>query len=294
MKAGIMTYGLKNGIPEQERSLENIIQLAADEGIEGVEVYSGDLADRDILAEAPIIRKHADACGVEIFGYGSGTRVGYLDERKETSLETLKKEIEVCPILGAKVLTFPVIDSQPVPPGRSPQYGGLYFEKCLPALVEQVQELGEFAAEFSVNLAVLNHCFLVYLSWHQKWIALLSGCENVGACADLGNYPWYGSEDALHACKIVAPVTKLVRLFDVTLRSDEEVMTRFRDTGEFSLYEGPLFGEGEIDHVACLTTLRAAGYDGYLSLKRAGASDKEPLEAIRQAMKNINALLKQI
>ncbi len=295
MKAAIMTYCLKNALPENEQSMEHILLLAAREGIENVELYAGGWQiDDDIRRAAESLRKVADHTGVNIPIYGSGTRLGHIGSQRQPCMDQLKLEVEACAILGSKVLTFPVIDGQPVPPDRPNATLGIRFELMLPVLVEQLQELGDHATQYGVEIAVLNHCFLVYLGWHQKWMIRLAERPNVGACTDPGNYLHYGHQDPVGVCKELAGVTKMVRAGDVEPVPEEEVVARFRETGEFQPWRAAPFGEGIIDQEACYRNLAEGGFNGFVSLKTAGSSTEGPLTAIRQSWQSLNSLLRSV
>lgn len=146
--------------------MDRILTLAADEGFETLELYGGgwEVAG-DLRKAAEELRRLADDRGVTLPVYGSGTRLGSIGVRREPNMKHLKVETEVCSILGGTVMTYPVVDGQPVPTDQPDAEVGIRFEKMLPVLVEQVQELADHACAFGVDIAVLNHCFLVYLGW---------------------------------------------------------------------------------------------------------------------------------
>ncbi len=270
MKSGIMTYCLKNALPESERNIERLIQLAAEEGFD-LEVYSPDLkqGDTDVRKLAESTRKLADECGVRIFSFGTGARVGDIDQKlMARNMKELKEALEVAEILGAETICPAAIDSQPMPPNESGALFGMRFDRALPYIVEQMQELADEAVERNVSIALVNHCFLVYLGVHQHWISLLTDRPNAGACVDPGNYLYYtyGSADTVRETKLAARHAKLVRAGDWTVAPDEEILERYRlpegkTSGIFNC-TGVIFGEGEVDHEACFKALADAGYDG--------------------------------
>jgi len=295
MQAAIMSYCLKNALPEKEQTMENIFRLASSEDIENLEIYAGQWQfEGDIRKASESLRKVADGIGVKLPVYGSGTRIGNIGPQRQTSINQLKQEVEACAILGGKVLAFPVIDGQPVPPDRPNAAVGIRFELMLPALVEQSQELADHAAQYDIELAVLNHCFLVYLGWHQKWMVHLAERSNFGACVDPGNYLHYGCQNPIEVCKELASMTKMVRAGDVEPVSESEVVSEFKETGQFHLWRAMRFGEGVINQAACYKHLAEGGYDGFVSLKTAGSSPEGPLAAIRQSWKALSDLLQRI
>ena len=279
--------------------MENLIRVAAEEGFD-LEVYYPDLeqGDRDIRELAESARKLSDKCGVRILSLGMSARIGDVNPKlaAENMIE-LKKNLEVADILGAEVVCFASIDSQPLPPHQPEAQFGMQFDRTLPYMIEQMQELADEAAERDLNTALLNHCFLVYLGIHQRWISLLTDRPNAGICVDPGNYLFYtyGSADPVSETKLCAKHTKLVRVGDWAVAPDDEVLERYRAaaSGQGRLFNctGVILGEGEVDHEACFRILADAGYDGFVSLKVAGVSENGPMAAIRTSMNNLSKML---
>ena len=303
MKSGIMTYCLKNALPESERGMECLIRLAAEEGFEGLEVYSPDLeqGNEDVRKLAKSARKLADECGIRIFSFGMSERIGNVHpERAAESIKVLKENLEVAEILGAEVVCSAAIDSQPLPPDQPKAQFGMRFDMVLPYIVEQMQELADEAAKRNLNIAMLNHCFLVYLGIHQHWISILTDRPNAGACVDPGNYLFYtyGSEYPVRETEQSAKYAKLVRAGDWTVAPDDETVKNYRSTskGQGRLFNctGTIFGQGDVDHEACFKILADSGYDGFVSLKVAGSSKTDPLDAVRTSMKNLSKVLAQV
>ena len=294
MQAAIMSYCLQNALPQEERTLENVLKLAAEEGVPSIEPYMGGRGDEDVRKTAESIRKLANELGVALPAYGSGTRLGEIGPNRQPNMDKLKEEVEACAIMGATVVTFPVVDGQPVPPDQPKASVGVRFERMLPVLVEQTQELADHAATFNVELALLNHCFLVYLGWHQKWLAKLTERANFGACVDPGNYLHYGFQDPVEVCAELSGMAKMVRAGDVAPTPEDEIVAGFKKNGEFRPWGATRFGEGAIDQESCYRNLAQGGYKGVISLKTAGASPDGPLAAVRYSWKALSDLLDRI
>lgn len=281
-KIGAMSICLQPLLAGEEPTGERILRAAAEVGVEGVEFYEthwgADPRDAD---GAKALKALAAELGVEIFAVGSGTRLGYGDERREQAMATLKNQIRAAAAVGAGVVTFPAIDSQPVPEGRTVEAGGLPFAQAVGPLVEQVQELAEFAAGYDVRLALLNHCFFVGASWHQEWVVKLADRSGVGTCLDPGNYLYYECEDPVAATRRLAETVCNVRLGDWVRRDEREVVAAFRHDGRLAIWGPAIFGVGEVDHGACLRILRENGYEGYLSLKSVGGDFARSLQGVR-------------
>lgn len=299
MKSGIMTYCLKGALPESERNMENLIRVAAEESFD-LEVYYPDLpeGDEDVRKLAESARKLADQCGVKIFALGAGARIGDVDlDLAAQNMKELKLNLEVADILGAGVVSFAAIDSQPIPPDQPEAQFGMHFDRALPYMVEQMQELADEAAGRNLDTALLNHCFLIYLGIHQHWVSLLTDRPNAGSCVDPGNYLYYtyGSADPVRETGLYAKHAKMVRAGDWVVAPDHEIVEGYRSAtkrqGSVFNCSGTILGQGSVDHKACFKALAEAGYDGFVSLKVAGTSAAGPMEAVRTSMNNLSNMI---
>jgi sugar phosphate isomerase/epimerase len=289
IKVGAMSICLEPLLEGVEPTPARILHAAAKAGIAGVEFYEthwgADPRDAD---GAEALKALGADLGVEVFAVGSGTRLGYGDERSRGAMETLKNQIRAAAAVGAGVVTFPAIDSQPVPEGRTALQGGLPFAQAVGPLVEQMQALAEFARDFAVRLALLNHCFFVGASWHQEWVVKLADRPEVGTCLDPGNYLYYECEDPVAATRRLAGTVCNVRLGDWVRRDERDVVAAFRSEGRLGIWAPAVFGTGEVDHGACLRILRESGYEGYLSLKSVGGDFRDSLEGVRALVEGAN------
>ena len=278
-----------------ERTPERILREAARLGLDGVEFYESDWggAPGDVEA-APALAETAAGAGVRLFAIGSAARLGYHDGRAAEAMATLRRQIDVAAAVGARVVTFAAIDTQPLPAGRNPAEGGLPFAAAAGPLVRQMRDLAEYAGERQVEVALLNHGSFACTSWHQEWVARLAGAANAGACLDPGNYLYYEGEDPVAATRRLRGRVAAVRLGDWRLRERERVAAEFAAEGGLNPWEAAVFGEGEVDHGACLGLLREAGYDGWLSIKSAGSSPRGAEDALRRTLDKVRQLAASI
>jgi len=284
MQIAVMGHCLNALLPPDQRSIENRVRAAADAGIAQVEPFGGTWpAEVDPRRTAEVVRQEGDRRGVSFPAFGSNTRLGEPGERGAVSLAALKREVDACQILGARVLTTAAIDAQPVTPDASVGFG-VPFEGAIGGLLGPLRELAEYAEARGVRIAVLNHCALVYLSWHQEWLIRLADHPAAGAAVDPGNYLYYGCEAPEEATRRLAAHAAMIRIGDWRPRPEEAVREEFARSGRLSLWESAPLGEGVVDHLRCLQLLRAAGYDGVVSLKSPGPPIPDAAAALRQAL----------
>jgi sugar phosphate isomerase/epimerase len=294
MQVAVMGQCLHSLLPEGERTVEGRVRAAAAAGMNCVEPFGGVWPPEiDCRRVAETARREGDRHGVRFPVYGSNTRLGAFGERTSAALASLKQEVEACVILGATVLTCAAIDAQPVTPEAAAGLG-LPFERAITGLLEPLRELADYASTHGVRIAVLTHGALVYLSWHQEWLVRLSGHPNVGAAVDPGNYLYYGSEDPVGATRRLAAPAAVVRIGDWRARPTDSVAEDLRRTGRLSLWESAPLGEGEVDHLACLRLLKAAGYDGVVSLKSPGPPVPDAATALKRALARLRSWVEEL
>lgn len=291
---GAMSIALGRSI-DGDRTPERILREAARLGLEGVEFYESDWGGfPGDLEAAPALAETAAAAGVRLFAIGSAARLGYHDGRAEKAMATLRRQVDAAAAVGARVVTFAAIDSQPLPAGRDPSEGGLPFAGAAGPLVRQMRELAEYGGEREVQVALLNHGSFACTSWHQEWVVRLAGAANAGACLDPGNYLYYEGEDPVAATRRLRGRVAAVRLGDWRLRERDLVAAEFAAEGRLDPWEAAVFGEGEVDHGACLRILRESGWDGWLSIKSAGSSPLGPDHALRRSLDKVRELAASI
>ncbi|NKB69338.1 MAG: TIM barrel protein [Candidatus Latescibacteria bacterium] len=291
LKIGAMSICLAQQLPEAERTTERILQVAAEAGLDGVEFYQTEWGGEPAhVDEAEALKRRAGDMGLEVFGLGSGERVGRRDQGREGALQVLRDQIRTAAGVGAGVVTFPAIDAPPLPAGGGRE--GTPFVRGLAPLVEQMVELAEFAAPLGVRLGLLNHCYFVGAAWQQEWALRLAGADNLGACIDPGNYLFYECGDPVAASRLLAGRVCAIRLGDWRRRDEAAIRGDFAESGRLSLYEGALFGTGEVDHRRCLEELQAGGYSGYLSIKSVGSAPEGPAAAFTRSLEAVRALVR--
>jgi sugar phosphate isomerase/epimerase len=279
MQVAVMGHCLRALLPEGASTPEAQVRAAAEAGIDAVEPFGGAWpADADCLRTAERVRAEGDRCGVTFPAYGSNLRLG-----DPGALPGLLREVEACAILGAGVLTVPVIDAQPVTADAAPGLG-LPFERAVALLVPPLRELATAAEARGVRIGVLTHGALVFSSWHQEWLARLTEHPAAGVTVDPGNCLYYGGEAPEAAAERLAPRAVLMRAGDWRPRQEAAVRAEFAERGRLSAWESAPLGEGIVDHPRCLALLRAGGFDGVVSLKSPGPPAPDAATALRRAV----------
>ena len=97
---------------------------------------------------------------------------------------------------------------------------------------------------------------------------------------DTGNYLGNSSEDPVWAARRLAGLTTMIRLSDNKPKEDREVIAHFEETGELSVHNQAIIGQGAANPRECMQILMDGGYRGFVSLKRIGMEPDDPRDPL--------------
>jgi sugar phosphate isomerase/epimerase len=128
---------------------------------------------------------------------------------------------------------------------------------------------------------VENHGFFVQDSRRAEKLVNRVAHDNFGLLVDMGNFTC-ADEDPVTAVGRVAPYAFYVHAKDFHIKSGQGQNPGtgfFRSRGGAYL-RGAVIGHGDVPVKQCLDALRAAGYDGYVSLEFEGMEENQKAIAI--------------
>lgn len=168
---------------------------------------------------------------------------------------------------------------------------GLEFDACRAWIVEGLVVASQAAAENGVLLALENHGQLAGRSDQVRElieeVRHLSGTDVLGANPDLGNFLLV-DQDSVEAVTELGPLAVMAHLKDFS-----EVDASHEGFAFTSLagrrYVGRAIGEGVLDLAAGVSALRAAGFDGWVSLEY--EAEEDSFTAMPRSVANARALL---
>ncbi len=257
MKYSVTSYSFSQLINSGAQTQLSVISLAAALGFEGIEFT--DLcppAGETALDYAVRLRQEADRVGLPIVCYAVGANL--LAEDWPAELARLKGQVDVAAALGAPVMrhdayfAFPAGDADPT------------FEKYFDQVVARFREVTCYAAEKGVKTCTENHGLICQDSARIKAIVEAVAHPNFGWLVDVGNFQCV-DEDSLAATKTGAPYAFHAHAKDFVLVERDNITTR----GGRHL-RGTVVGQGIVPTKACLDALRAAGYDGFVTVEFEG------------------------
>jgi sugar phosphate isomerase/epimerase len=276
MKIGVMVESFRAG-------LKGGLEAAAEMKADGVQIYatSGEMHPSALIGRRRAeLREQISALRLEIsalcadFG-GHGFEVA-ADNRKR--VEDSKRVMDLAVELGCRVVTTHI---GVLPADRSEHRYGV--------MAKAMEQLGTFAesvgAVFAIETGPEPSGVL------RAFLDDLAVPRGLGANLDPANLAMVIGEDSVSAVRNLAPYTVHTHAKDGIQLKPVDPLTLYHsfagdafpgfDWREY-IREVPL-GEGQVNFDRYLPALRAAGYDGYLTIER--EVGENPTEDIRKAVK---------
>ena len=271
MKYSVSMYSYSQLISSGEKTLEQCLETAAQQGFEGVEFT--DLTPPDgvgVLDYAASLRELCARLGLTIVCYtvgadflnGSGS-----DLDKE--IELIKRKVDIAHALGTDMMRH---DATGGYPAESRGFRG--FDSALPRLVEGCRAVTNYAASLGIRTMVENHGFFSQDSVRVEKLVNAVADNNFGLLVDIGNFAC-ADENSVEAVGRLAPYAFHVHAKDFYIRSGNAPFFAdgFFNSRGGSHLRGAIIGHGDIPVYQCIHTLMSAGYDGWITVEFEGMED---------------------
>lgn len=249
------------------KGLEYACKRAATLGFEGVELLDFCPWRRKATYEMYSVEEYLNEFeknGLSLACYSSAALLCVDDE--ESLLKEIFKQADFTAALGGKLFHHTFTIELPK------EKASLSYSEMLERVVPVAKKIADHCAKLGVT------CLYEPQGKYFNGIEGLGGlyremekhCENIGICCDVGN-PLFVEEIPEAVVAKFAKQTKHVHIKDY-LRYDEplpnvKLIQKSRD-GKY-LYDCNV-GDGIIDLGACFDSLKAVGYDGYVSFELVG------------------------
>lgn len=295
MKIGLSSYSFRPLLANGTLEIESLFDWLATHGAEHLEIATfsfaqpGTEADYDLSADEPALRRIEAAAartGVPISGLCLGASL--IDEGTDRSmqLDLVKRHIDLCVRLGARFLRHDVV------PWARRLTDAAEFERVFPSIVEGCREIADYGATKGVVTSVEDHGF--FMNGAERLLRLRHEVDhpNFKLTVDVGNFLCV-DDNPYVSTKRTMPLASFVHVKDFYMRRTEPGPGWLTTSGgEF--IRGAVFGYGDLDTRALLSSVVASGYDGYLSLEYEGAEPtlfgcEVGLNTIRRMLAEISA-----
>lgn len=287
MRISVSSYSFSQYIRAGKMTQLDCVAKAKEMGFDAIEFIDLDGApDLELQKEnAKKIRQEADRVGIEINAYTIGACL-YKDTQEEmdAEVERLKGQVEVAAILGAKVMRHDVCYS------LGKKGSSRSFDLMLPTIAANARKVTEYAETLGIKTCTENHGYIAQDSDRVERLFNAVNHDNYGLLVDIGNFIC-ADENPVLAVSRVAPYAIHVHAKDMLVRS-EPTGSCTAPTRGCNYFCGTVVGEGDIPVKKCLSILKKAGYDGYVTIEYEGAEDC--ISGIERGYQNLKKILSEI
>lgn len=277
MKICVSSYSFHKYTTEGKLDQLTLMDKAKELGFEGVE-FSYDKAS--IEANVPKIVERSRDLDLPVVCYLTGADFVNRDFEKEVA--RLHEEVDIAAALGVKLMRHDTTYSFPK---------GMTFDDILPIIAEGCRRVTEYAQTKGVRTMVENHGLMVQDSARVTALYHAVNHENFSLLTDMGNF-MCADEKPVESVKIAAPMAVHAHAKDFFHKEKGEYVPNgqgwFGTRGGNAL-RGTIIGHGAVNVPECLKTLRAAGYDGWLSVEFEGIEDC--ITSLEADLKNLKEML---
>ena len=264
MKLAVNTYSYANARNEDGTPFSQfqMLEEAAKTGFDAVEIVGLLCGEgEDPIAYAKKLAEKAKDCGIALAGYTTSA-----DLLRDGEEERLKGEVDIAAALGVHFMRHDAAWSAPE---------GKTFEDVLPILAAKAKIVTAYAKERGVRTTTENHGYFVQDC--ERMVALLKAIDdpNFGLLCDVGNF-MCADEVSVNSVKTVAPYAIYVHAKDFMYLAKEDVETPppgYFPTRGGNYLRGAAIGDGVVNVKTCISILKDAGYDGFVSLEFEGPGD---------------------
>ena len=285
MKLCVSSYSFAQYTRAEKMTLIDCVVKAKEMGFDAIEFIDipGETQE-DRLKLAQQIRDKADEVGLEIIAYTVGAKLYQPTEELLTAeVERLKAQVDVAAVLGASIMRHDACwKLTKTGAGRS-------FDQMLPTIAEGARRVTAYAAERGIRTCSENHGRIAQDSERMERLFNAVAHDNYSLLLDLGNFTGVG-ENPANAVSLLAPYAIHVHIKDLLIREEEFEGARMTRNGGYT--RAVPAGEGDVPIKRCLAILKAAEYDGAVSIEYEAAEDC--LTGIARGTANVRRILAEL
>lgn len=236
------------------------------DAIEYAEIHPDDGVDKK--EHAKMLKALSDELELPIVNYAIGA--DFINKGLDAEVERLKYEVEVASLLGVSVMRH---DATPGPQGEQKSLTG--FDKYLPILADGCRRVTEYAEKFGIKTSVENHGLYCQQSDRVEALMKAVNHKNFGWLVDIGNF-MCADENSLDAVKVGAKYAVYAHIKDFYFApKDREKPDQYFETRGGNYLCGCVHGDGVVPIKDCMDILKAANYDGTVTLEYEGKENPE-------------------
>lgn len=260
MKLSVSMWSVVQPVKEGKMDLRGFVEFAARQNVEGVELL--DYFWKDKSTELPQIKQQIADAGLTLAVYSIGNDFFQPDANaRAKQLDDLKRGVDTAVELGTNVVR--------VFSGNAKE--GYTLQDGLAWIIDGLSAGAQYARQNGVTLALENHGLMAGRSDQVKDIITRVNSPALRANLDTGNFLLVG-QNPTEAAQELAGLVALVHLKDFRRARSDETVHVYKGLDGLG-YTGTVVSEGSVDLAKIVSILRAAGYNGWLSLEYEGSAD---------------------
>ena len=164
------------------------------------------------------------------------------------------------------------------------------YKTVIKAVTPYIRRLADYAQEKGVKVVSENHGRIIQDSYRVEELMTTVDHKNFGYLCDIGNFGGV-DENCASAVSRLLPYICFIHAKDALERSgmDYDPGRNFSRTRGGNFRRATIFGQGVVPVYQILKSLKAFGYDGYISLEYEGM--EETMEAMEIGAENLKRMI---
>lgn len=276
MKLGISMWSYAAVYRQGKLDIAGFIQEAKRLGVQGVELL--DFFWKDVETELPAVQAALKDTGLVVGVYSVANNfVSSHESIRAAQVGKIRDGVDQAVQFGSKTVRVFAGDIE----------AAFTYEQCLLWIIEGLTEAARYAYDSGVTLALENHGKLAGRSDQVETILNAVASPALKANPDTGNFLLVHQPSHLAVAELA---TRAAMCHFKDFHAVPDGYTGFAYTGiEGIKFAGTAIGEGEVDLADCVTSLRRAGFDGWLNIEYEGEED--PFSAVSRSVDYTRNLL---
>ena len=265
MKFSVSTYSLSGLVGNNGVTEKDLIKIAKEIGFEGIEFAEIHTPDgQDKIEYAKELNEECKKVGITPVQYSIGA--DFLNNDIEKEIERLKYEVNVACALGVAGMRH---DGTSGFQGEDSKTKG--FNEALPCLIKGCKAVTEYAKTKGIRTMMENHGYFCQDSDRVEKIVTGVNDSNFGLLLDMGNF-LCADENPIVAFGKLMPYVSYVHAKDFHVKSGNNIAPAdgFFTTRGGNHLRGAVLGHGDVPVFQCLSLVKNAGYDYFITLEFEG------------------------
>lgn len=271
MKFSVSTYSLSGLVGANGVTEKDLIKIAKEIGFEGIEFAEIHTPEnQDKIEYAKELNEECKKHGIIPVQYSIGADFIYgSDGDIEKEIDRLKYEVDVAAALGVTGMRHDCTGGF-----RDEDAKTKGFNEALPFVIKGCKAVTEYAKTKGIRTMMENHGYFCQDSDRVEKIVTGVNDSNFGLLLDMGNF-LCADENPVVAFGKLKNYASFVHAKDFHIKSGDNIAPTdgFFTTRGGTHLRGAVLGHGNVPVFQCLSTVKNAGYDYFITLEFEGCEE---------------------